>query len=60
VADIDQIETRPGRTTLEKVDFNIARYKRALAQPGGAPNEAELLRWLAYWEAMKVANEGIS
>ena len=59
VVEIDQIETRPGRSSLERVDFHIARFERALAQPGGAPNEAELLRWLAYWKATKAANEGI-
>lgn len=59
VADINQLETRPGRTTEERIDFHIARFERALAVQGGASNEAELRRWLDYWRAMKAANEGI-
>lgn len=59
VAGINQLEARPGRTTEERIDFHIARFERALAVQGGAPNEAELRRWLDYWRAMKAANEGI-
>lgn len=59
VIDTEQLETRPGRTTEERIDFHIARFERALAVQGGAPNEAELRRWLDYWRAMKAANEGI-
>lgn len=46
----------PTRTQLEKVDYHIARFERALDQCSNSARLEELRSNLAYWKAVKAAS----
>lgn len=46
----------PTARTVRGVDYHIARFERALENPR-PEKEAELRRWLAYYKALKTAEE---
>ena len=48
----------PSDRDMERVDFHIARYERAIEQCVKGPERlAELERGLAYWNAVKTVSE---
>ena len=56
------IEDLPIRTSLnavERVDFHIARFERALAQSNDPENSKVLERWIEHYRLLKAAQEKV-
>lgn len=49
-----------GRDDTEKVAFHIERFERALSQCTNDAKRADLAKNLAYWQAIKSAQEGLN